>query len=277
VFVIGYLGDWRPAAAVLLDFESLSWNPAPGRSAGKGTAGGFEVGPAGGCQTEVSCTLDTGCKDGAIRNQAGMLINEIANPLEAICGDYSRADGFNIIAEKKILCINNRPNELGYKEEHSHTLRATDYKTPPIICYETGQGFWQEDAISGTVKVNGAEPTTVVCLAENMIGRKPKNGCNGKGYLKDIAFTLNTAGIHAVNYNTTVRRLTPLECERLMGFPDFHTRITWNGKPEEACPDSHRYKACGNSMCVNVMRWIGMRINIVDELLKEIKKQPGVI
>ena len=58
-----------------------------------------------------------------------------------------------------------------------------------------------------------------------------------------------------------VRRLLPVEYERLMGFPDNWTRIVWKGKPEERCPDSHRYKACGNSMCVNVMRWIGMRID----------------
>lgn len=58
-----------------------------------------------------------------------------------------------------------------------------------------------------------------------------------------------------------VRRLLPVEYERLMGFPDNWTRIPWRSKPEEECPDSHRYNACGNSMCVNVMRWIGMRID----------------
>lgn len=62
---------------------------------------------------------------------------------------------------------------------------------------------------------------------------------------------------------SVVRRLTPVECERLMGFPDNWTRIPWKGKPAEECPDSPRYKACGNSMCVNVMRWIGMRIELV--------------
>lgn len=62
----------------------------------------------------------------------------------------------------------------------------------------------------------------------------------------------------------TVRRLTPVECERLMGFPDNWTRIPWRRKPAEDCPDSPRYKACGNSMCVNVMRWIGMRIEYVE-------------
>lgn len=57
-----------------------------------------------------------------------------------------------------------------------------------------------------------------------------------------------------------IRRLTPLECERLQGFPDYWTRIAWRGKPAEQCPDSLRYKAIGNSMAVPVMRWIGERI-----------------
>ncbi len=52
-----------------------------------------------------------------------------------------------------------------------------------------------------------------------------------------------------------VRRLTPVECERLQGFPDNYTNI------KENCPDGARYKALGNSMAVPVMRWIGERIN----------------
>lgn len=62
-----------------------------------------------------------------------------------------------------------------------------------------------------------------------------------------------------------VRRLTPLECERLQGFPDGHTLIGWKGKPAEECPDGPRYKAIGNSMAVPVMRWIGKRIAAADE------------
>lgn len=65
-----------------------------------------------------------------------------------------------------------------------------------------------------------------------------------------------------------VRRLMPIECERLMGFPDNWTRIPWRGKPAEDCPDGPRYKACGNSMCVNVMRWIGMRIELAERKTK---------
>jgi DNA (cytosine-5)-methyltransferase 1 len=58
-----------------------------------------------------------------------------------------------------------------------------------------------------------------------------------------------------------VRRLTPVERERLQGFPDNWSRISWKGKPEDQCPDGPRYKACGNSMAVPVMRWIGERIH----------------
>lgn len=58
-----------------------------------------------------------------------------------------------------------------------------------------------------------------------------------------------------------VRRLTPLECERLMGFPDNYTKIPYRGKPAEKCPDTPRYKACGNSWMVNCARWILLRIN----------------
>ena len=69
----------------------------------------------------------------------------------------------------------------------------------------------------------------------------------------------NTAGPKVLN-SYAVRRLTPIECERLQGFPDDYTRIAWRGKAPEDCPDGPRYKALGNSMAVPVMRWIGRRI-----------------
>jgi len=63
-----------------------------------------------------------------------------------------------------------------------------------------------------------------------------------------------------------VRRLTPKECERLQGFPDEYTQIPWKGKPPHLCPDGPRLRAIGNSMAVNVVRWIGQRIQMVDRL-----------
>lgn len=65
-----------------------------------------------------------------------------------------------------------------------------------------------------------------------------------------------------------VRRLTPREFERLQGFPDDWTKVPYRGKPADECPDTPRYKAIGNSMCVNVMRWIGKRIQKVDDELR---------
>ena len=70
---------------------------------------------------------------------------------------------------------------------------------------------------------------------------------------------------HIVVTEDRIRRLTPVECERLQGFPDNFTRIKWRGKTEEQCPDGHRYKALGNSMAVPVMRWIGNNIRTYDE------------
>jgi DNA (cytosine-5)-methyltransferase 1 len=71
-----------------------------------------------------------------------------------------------------------------------------------------------------------------------------------------------------VVHGYTVRRLTPRECERLQGFPDDWTRIPRNGKPAEDCPDGPRYAAIGNSMAVPVIRWIGARIETVDQILR---------
>jgi len=67
-----------------------------------------------------------------------------------------------------------------------------------------------------------------------------------------------------VMVQASVRRLTPRECERLQGFPDDWTKIPWRGKGADDCPDGPRYKACGNSMAVPVMAWIGKRIAMVE-------------
>ncbi len=71
--------------------------------------------------------------------------------------------------------------------------------------------------------------------------------------------TMVARGPHAVHHQG-VRRLTPIECERLQGFPDNYTRVPYRNKDAEQCPNGPRYKALGNSMAVPVMRWIGQRI-----------------
>ncbi len=98
--------------------------------------------------------------------------------------------------------------------------------------------------------------------------KKDEQNRQGVGVGEDGApmNTITSASVPGAGWQSTVRKLLPVECERLMGFPDNHTRISWKGKPEEECPDAPRYKACGNSMCVNVMAWIGRRIQAVEEV-----------
>lgn len=115
----------------------------------------------------------------------------------------------------------------------------------------------------------------------NWIGRKPENGGNSTSPMVNVSPCLTKTDRHGVAHDNeseaeevlasdaatmVVRKLTPMECERLQGFPDNYTRIPWRGKDAENCPDGHRYKAMGNSMAVPVMHWIGARIKIMDSL-----------
>lgn len=70
-----------------------------------------------------------------------------------------------------------------------------------------------------------------------------------------------------------VRRLTPIECERLMGMPDNYTRIPWRGKPAEGCPDGPRYKCLGNSIDTHTLRWIGERIELCESVVQELARK----
>ncbi|EBB7908424.1 DNA cytosine methyltransferase [Salmonella enterica] len=101
-----------------------------------------------------------------------------------------------------------------------------------------------------------------VCIASNTIGRTPQNGGHHLGLTPELCYTLHTShNSHAVIHGYDVRRLMPLEYERLQGFPDHFTRIPWKGKQAPDCPDAPRYKALGNSMAVPVVTWLGKRLS----------------
>lgn len=123
---------------------------------------------------------------------------------------------------------------------------------------------------SKTISTSGLNETVVVdneviAIDGDKLGKKERNGGSGFGINQDnVMYTQTAKDVHAVAYKATVRRLLPIECERLMGFYDDYTKIPWRNKKADKCPDAPRYKACGNSMCVNVMRWIGQRIEMVD-------------
>lgn len=80
---------------------------------------------------------------------------------------------------------------------------------------------------------------------------------NKTGPLDTCGFTMG------VQTATAVRRLMPVECERLQGFPDGYTAIIYRGKP---AADGPRYKALGNSWAVNCARWLGRRIEAVESI-----------
>jgi DNA (cytosine-5)-methyltransferase 1 len=105
--------------------------------------------------------------------------------------------------------------------------------------------------------IRGDTPLVQTIAIQDASGRNKSQ--NGKGWSEDIGYTIDTQGLQGIATHSAVRRLTPIECERLQGFPDNYTNI------KENCPDGHRYKALGNSMAVPVMRWIGERIKMVEQ------------
>lgn len=123
---------------------------------------------------------------------------------------------------------------------------------------------------SGNERVETEALAVMVYPINTQVATRHKSLGRGTGFgigeMGDPAFTLQAGHSHAVAApmeelmpRLSVRRLTPTECERLQGFPDGWTDIPWRGK--DHAPDGPRYKALGNSMAVPCMRWIGERIN----------------
>ena len=137
-------------------------------------------------------------------------------------------------------------------DDTASTVKARDYKSATDLIVVHGRQNPCVSTVAHTLDCEQSGNTNVLCISGNTIARQPENGGN--------AYTLTASDRHAVQHGLTVRRLTPLECERLQGMPDHHTLIPWRGKPAEQCPDAPRYKAVGNSMAVPVMGWIGQQI-----------------
>jgi DNA (cytosine-5)-methyltransferase 1 len=184
VFVVGHLGDWKPAAEVLFESESLSGNITQSRKERQDIAN---------CLTKSPSSYSS------------------YNP--------ARGEGNAVITH----CVDTFPTLLSSTAGVSRPGNAvTEHQT--YIAYA----------------LQGAGATS--------------QGGNGSCFKKEQSYTLNVTDVHGIVKNMAVRRLTPVECERLQGFPDNYTNI-----PKAA--DTNRYKALGNSMAVPVMRWIGERIN----------------
>lgn len=315
VFVVGHLGDWRYPASVLFEPDCLPGDTSPRRIKGAGVARSLTASTGGTSGKEQQHTFIRG--DGRPLNALGVdglvMDAEFWNG-EDVSTTLTEAFADDRMPDKgKLPCVICRAGDMANAETGVNvgtTLLARQYKSPPFVCaHETGQGYWQDGDIAGTLRAEGenrpSRPSNIICAG--FIGGQGAKAGTGGGNLPilleinrdsethtiafrwaasptqglpigiDYCHTMmaNKNGEPAVYTNSinTVRRLLPVECERLMGFPDNWTRIPWRGKSAEDCPDSPRYKACGNSMCVNVMRWIGMRIEKVERRTKGIDNE----
>ena len=162
--------------------------------------------------------------------------------------------------------------------------QITEQDTVPTLLANTKSGDNDPLAVhpvafqpGNLMRKAGADPSTETfpTLTKDSGDQSPHVAVAFDGYNQTLSNTSQTIradksdGDHVgmILQPMAVRRLTPIECERLQGFPDNWSRISWKGKPEDQCPDGPRYKACGNSMAVPVMRWIGERIAAVNSKL----------
>ena len=227
VFVVGYLGDWKRAAAVLFERESLSGHPAPSREEGQETADTLTVGAnqySGFNGEPVAQRLTT--RTGNDRVEAEAYVPD--GPAKCLTSGVGQRYDFE---------TENFPIAFGAQNSASQGDSVSEHVTPTLDKSKTPAVAF--DAYNQTAS---DIPTSL----------RASTG----GGVHD----------NTVMQNMAVRRLTPTECERLQGFPDNYTQIPYRNKPAESCPDGPRYKAMGNSMAVPVMRWIGERINMVNSI-----------
>lgn len=270
IFAVGYLGDWRPAAKVLFESKMLCGDSAPRRLKGKATPGDTEK------RTGESNALDA---------NAGTA-DAVRNTVETGKGFYRESDvGGTLEAHedqhrRNIICIENGQSAAASAVNKSTTL-SCDHEAPIIVFHGSQDPISNPDHANAVNRNQGME--NCVCFEPGILKRE-EDGGDG-----DPMNTLSTVHVPGVAYEAIpdqqtapmedqtillknigwiVRRITPLEAERLMGFPDCHTMIPWNGKAAAECPDAPRYKACGNSMCVNAMRWLGERIDAVEKSIQ---------
>ena len=296
VFVVGNLGDWRGPAKVLFESGCLSRDSPPSREKRK------EITSRSGIGVEITGPLAArrfAETDGLSENSAQMVVMpDTVGTLDLECGG-GRKTHQSVVSGHFIPTFWNGKQVADTITCIFDNQRMPDKnKLQAVIAIQDASGRdkaqngkgWNED-VSYTLETRGQQG---VAHAFKVRGG---GGNGGKGYLgqDEQAFTISTVQDQQIAvgvdiYNTTetndlactltasgntstnsgpkvmqqmaVRRLTPVECERLQGFPDRYTDILPGGKPT---PDGPRYKALGNSMAVPVMRWIGERIDAVEK------------
>jgi DNA (cytosine-5)-methyltransferase 1 len=232
VFVVGYLGDWRVAAAVLFESESLQGNTKPSRKKRE------EVAPD--AQRSVG-------ESGDSQPIAVDIYNYTTNDhTTQTIRSQSDTDHIGAVLQPIAVDVYNQ---------------SIDGQTSATITEAVGGTNTSGPKVMQPIPIN-----TMTMLGRPSDDKNPRMGL-GIGNPGEPQNTLTKTHSHAVATGMAIRRLTPKECERLQGFPDDWTKIPYRNKEADQCPDGPRYKACGNSMAVPVMRWIGERINLIESML----------
>jgi DNA (cytosine-5)-methyltransferase 1 len=250
VFVVGHLGNWHRAAAVLFERHSLQGHLAPSREKGQGTTANVE-GSVELCGPLNARDYKDPGTDGMNRNSAKMV------PVSAtLC---ARKGGFDLEVETPIIASTLQANDGAKWGSNQWVDEGKAIVQPMAFPWQSAlDPIGNPENLSGTLIKN-----QTMAVAQPVYGTDCYNGA----ITGDVAATMGTPGSSVNASGPTVmtamqvRRLTPVECERLQGFPDNYTNIPWR-KKEEA-PDGPRYKALGNSMAVPCMKWIGQRIKSV--------------
>jgi DNA (cytosine-5)-methyltransferase 1 len=287
VFVVGYLGDWRPAAAVLFERHSLQGHPAPSREKRKTVAASTSTSPVyGGSDANTSDTVTSKWAKGSggpAGNECGLFV---AQPIPI--------DMMNI---RERPSDDGRANRIGReygevgdpmftitKANHHGVVQPIAFDaynqttSETVTALRCAAGGVFDNTVAQPIAFSGqmSNPQTDVDMTQTLGAKNPMAVAQplpfGVSEKPDVGHCLRSGASKADKHESTtyvaqamaVRRLTPVECERLQGFPDNYTDIQPKGK---ATPDGPRYKALGNSMAVPVMAWIGKRIQAVDALL----------
>jgi DNA (cytosine-5)-methyltransferase 1 len=249
VFVVGYLGDWRRAAAVLFEPHGLQGHPPPSREAREDATGGvaFGVDENINGEREGIGPLQTGGAYGACVPRTPLAFQlELQN--QGSGGNRGFAD-----ADEPTFTLNtNGPQGIA--------LRA-----PLAFNWQSG----------GDVRLNpsASVPDALQASQTPAVAARLKTSARRNRICYDSSEpspTVEAAGPNGILQAMQVRRLIPRECERLQGFPDDWTRWGDYGQGPVEVSDTQRYKMCGNSMAVPVMRWIGERIGLVEELSRNL-------
>lgn len=270
VFFVGNSRDWRHSAAVLLEPESLCGNHPPRRQAGKGTAP--SIAPS---LTNSGRGVE---RTGESRGQDPVVAVErdIAQCLNAggighINSEDGTGRGTPLVAQAYRTSGNCGAWDTGDRVDCLNT--GTDPNSH-IIAFNSKDHGADAGSIAPTLRAGGhskshANAGVPPAVAFNITPSNSNKDYNARESERSQALTRSgnrpSARGGDLIASSSVRRLTPRECERLQGFPDDYTLIDYRGKP---AADGPRYKALGNSMAVPVVRWILNRIEIFETQVK---------